>query len=105
MWDSYWVMAHTAYPLNYPVTGNHNTCTESFSSSHPGGAYFAYCDGSVHWVDDGISFDLAFNSQSFRKQFKLSRLQKPCRPLRHPLRNNDNRRLSTALLAERCRSN
>jgi prepilin-type N-terminal cleavage/methylation domain-containing protein/prepilin-type processing-associated H-X9-DG protein len=61
-WSSYWAMAHAAFPLNYPVTGNHNTCTESFSSPHPGGGYFAYCDGSVHWIDDDISFNLAYNN-------------------------------------------
>jgi prepilin-type N-terminal cleavage/methylation domain-containing protein len=63
-WSSYWAMAHTAFPLNYPITGAHDTCTESFSSSHPGGAFFAFCDGSVHWIDDDISSDLAFNDKT-----------------------------------------
>ncbi len=57
MWSSNWAMAHVAYKLNYPLTGNHNTCTEGFSSAHPGGAFFAFCDGSVHFVKDDVDFE------------------------------------------------
>ena len=49
-WSSNWAMGHVGYPLNYACTGNHNTCTEAFSSRHPGGAYFAFCDGTVRWT-------------------------------------------------------
>jgi prepilin-type N-terminal cleavage/methylation domain-containing protein/prepilin-type processing-associated H-X9-DG protein len=56
-WSSNWATAHVGYPLNYACTGNHNTCTESFSSAHPGGGYFGFCDGSVRFITDEISFD------------------------------------------------
>ena len=57
MWSSRWAMAHTALKLNYPATGNHNTCTETFSSAHPGGGFFAFCDGSVHFISDDVEFN------------------------------------------------
>jgi type II secretory pathway pseudopilin PulG len=59
-WSGNWVLGHTATPhgkLNFQCTNDHNTCTEGFSSSHPGGAYFAFCDGTVHFINDDISFD------------------------------------------------
>jgi hypothetical protein len=61
-WSSNWAMAHAGYPLNYACTGNHNTCTEAFSSAHPGGAFFAFCDASVRFVSDEISFDMIANN-------------------------------------------
>jgi prepilin-type N-terminal cleavage/methylation domain-containing protein len=64
MWSSNWALAHVASPhgkLNYPLTGNHDTCTEGFSSAHSGGGFFAFCDGSVHFISDDIDFDAAGN--------------------------------------------
>ncbi len=63
MWSSRWALGHVYFKLNYPLTGNHDTCTESFSSPHPGGAYFAFCDGSVHFISDDIDFNNIDNAQ------------------------------------------
>jgi hypothetical protein len=64
MWSSLWAMAHTWFKLNDPRTGNHNTCTEGFSSAHAGGAFFAFCDGSVTFIRDDIESDpLDINTQ------------------------------------------
>jgi len=37
-------------------TGN-DSCTEAFSSYHPGGLLFAYCDGTVSFISQDIDFD------------------------------------------------
>jgi prepilin-type N-terminal cleavage/methylation domain-containing protein/prepilin-type processing-associated H-X9-DG protein len=64
MWSSNWALAHVGFKLNDPRTGNHNTCTEGFSSSHVGGGYFAFCDGSVRFINDDVSFDMIGNSNT-----------------------------------------
>ena len=60
--SSNWAMAHVYFKLNYPSTGNHDTCTEGFSSAHPGGGFFAFCDGSVHFINDEIGSDVIGNN-------------------------------------------
>jgi prepilin-type N-terminal cleavage/methylation domain-containing protein len=60
--SSLWTLAHVGIPLNHPYTLSYDSCTEGFSSAHADGGYFAFCDGSVHWINDDISFDLALNS-------------------------------------------
>jgi prepilin-type N-terminal cleavage/methylation domain-containing protein len=57
MHSSIWSTGHVSLKLNYPKTGDDNTCTEGFSSKHTGGGYFAFCDASVRFISDDISSD------------------------------------------------
>jgi prepilin-type processing-associated H-X9-DG protein len=59
--SSLWTLAHVVIPLNYAQTLAYGTCTEGFSSPHAGGAFFAFCDGSVHFISDDIENNLASN--------------------------------------------
>jgi prepilin-type N-terminal cleavage/methylation domain-containing protein len=61
MYSSYYVLGRASLKINHPTTGSHNSCTEGFSSAHPGGVYFASCDGSVRWVDEQIGFNNGTN--------------------------------------------
>ena len=61
--SSLWVLAHAYEPLNHPLTQGYNTCTEGFASAHTGGGYFGFCDGSVRFISDDVSFDRAGNSR------------------------------------------
>lgn len=53
----------TKYPLNAPIKPNALENDYPFSSPHVGGVFFAFCDGHVGWLDDGIDFD-AYQSLS-----------------------------------------
>ena len=77
-WSSNWATAHAGYKLNFACTGNHNTCTESFSSAHPGGAFFAFCDASVRFISDDVNFDAIGNPVDCFVTPPSS--TKPCRP-------------------------
>jgi prepilin-type N-terminal cleavage/methylation domain-containing protein len=49
-----WTLGHAFNPPNMPQTLAYDSCVESFSSSHKGGLFFAFCDGSVHYINDDI---------------------------------------------------
>jgi prepilin-type N-terminal cleavage/methylation domain-containing protein/prepilin-type processing-associated H-X9-DG protein len=58
-----WSLGRVSLKLNHPQTGNHDTCTEGFSSKHVGGAHFAFCDGSVQFISDDIEYNDAGNDK------------------------------------------
>jgi prepilin-type N-terminal cleavage/methylation domain-containing protein/prepilin-type processing-associated H-X9-DG protein len=62
--SSLWAVAHAFDPLNDPHTQGYNTCTEGFASAHPGGGYFGFCDGSVHFISDDVQFERAGNGRT-----------------------------------------
>jgi prepilin-type N-terminal cleavage/methylation domain-containing protein/prepilin-type processing-associated H-X9-DG protein len=54
-----YVLGRVSYKLNAAKNVGNPSCCQAFSSSHPGGAQFALCDGSVRFVSENIRFDNA----------------------------------------------
>jgi prepilin-type processing-associated H-X9-DG protein len=90
MWSSNWALGHTRDKPNSACTGFHadtdgdNMCTEGFSSPHPGGVFFAFCDGSVHFIRDDISSDALAGNRRNCTANKTDPISVRCRPVIGP---------------------
>ena len=63
MLSSYYALGRVSVALNYPFNDD-DACTEGFSSQHAGGAFFAFCDASVHFISEEINTDDAGNDKA-----------------------------------------
>ena len=51
-----YVLGRVSYKMNAVKNVGSPSCCQAFSSSHPGGAHFAMCDGGVRFVSENIRF-------------------------------------------------
>lgn len=62
MWGSYHIRGRVSVKVNDPRQPpsfcSETSCTEGFSSLHPSGAMFLFCDGSVHFIQNNIHYDI-----------------------------------------------
>jgi prepilin-type N-terminal cleavage/methylation domain-containing protein len=63
MFSTYYALGRVSVDLNHPSDSD-DFCPEGFSSRHVGGALFAFCDGSVHFINEEINSDLGPNEKS-----------------------------------------
>ncbi len=54
-----YVLGRVSIKMNDPRNVGNDRCCEGFSSPHPGGANFAFCDGSVRFINENIRFNNA----------------------------------------------
>jgi len=52
-----YVLGRVSIKINDPRNVGNDHCCEGFSSSHPNGANFALCDGSVRFINENIRFN------------------------------------------------
>lgn len=60
----YHTIGHVRYPINDPAPAN---CRDGFSSYHPGGAMFVFCDGSVHFLSETITSNADTGNASYNR--------------------------------------
>ena len=59
----------------FAAVGSHmcDSCGEGFSSAHPGGANFIYCDNSVHFINENIDYNLDGYKRGARDMDKVAK--------------------------------